>query len=72
MVERFVHPDDFIVDAGANIGLSVFLFSKKLKRGKGRAVALEPNQQPRHFLSANCALNELTCVSILPVGAGEQ
>ena len=72
VVERFVHPDDLIVDVGANIGLSVFLFSKKLKRGEGRVVALEPSQQPRQFLRANCALNELTCVSILPVGAGEK
>ena len=72
VVQRFVHPDDLIIDVGANIGLSVFLFSKQIRNGKGRIVALEPSKEPRQFLKANCALNELSCVSILPMGAGEK
>ncbi|MBM74014.1 MAG: hypothetical protein CMK59_01330 [Proteobacteria bacterium] len=71
VIEEFVRPDDFVIDVGANIGLSVLLFAKQLN-SKGRIVALEPSKTPRQFLKANCSLNEISCVSILPVGAGEE
>ena len=71
VIQKCISKDDLIIDVGANIGLTVLLFAHHIRNGAGRIVALEPSAQPRQFLQANCALNDLSCVTILPVGAGE-
>ena len=71
VIQKCIHKDDLIIDVGANIGLTVLLFAHQLQNGKGQIVALEPSAQPRQFLQANCAINELSCVTVIPLGAGE-
>ena len=70
VVKKYLKPDSFVIDVGANIGLSVCLSAAQLNPNAGRILALEPSALPRRFLKANTLLNHLSFVEILPLGAG--
>ena len=61
---------DVVIDVGANIGTHSVFFSKKVAPG-GQVYALEPQRIIFEFLSANLAMNGLTNVIPLQVGAGD-
>jgi FkbM family methyltransferase len=69
LLTAYLKPGMTIVDAGANIGAHTLFFSR-IAGPLGKVVALEPVRPSFHLLCCNLALNDLTNVRALPVGAG--
>ena len=60
---KVLKPGDFVVDAGANIGLFTVMMAK-LAGVSGRVLAIEPNPTSVAKLKNNIAVNELNNVEI--------
>lgn len=63
MLEDIVQPGMTIFDIGANIGYYV-LMEKKLLRGKGNVIAIEPSPMNTDLLKRNLILNAVTDVPV--------
>lgn len=67
-----IHPNDFVVDVGASIGLYAIAIGKKIS-SNGRVVAFEPNYITFKGLQGNVSLNKLKhCVQVFPYACGEK
>lgn len=68
-LERVLRPGDFVVDAGANIGL-ISMQSAKLVGNSGHVIAIEPNPRIAPILEANLHLNQLRNVTVIQTALG--
>jgi FkbM family methyltransferase len=71
LFERIIRPGMIAVDVGANIGVHTLTLSR-LVGPVGHVIAVEPQRALFQMLCANLALNELSNVRALQVGAGRQ
>jgi len=71
LLGQILHPGDVVVDAGANIGNHTVFYGKKVGPS-GVVFALEPQRIVFEILCANLALNGLSNVIPMQVGAGDQ
>ena len=69
--EVFIKEGDFVVDAGANIGLFSLLASQKVG-SSGKIYAFEPIKDTREILKKNISVNRLNNISVLPFALGEK
>lgn len=66
-----LHPDDCVIDAGANIGVFSLFASQKVGVD-GRVIAFEPIKEARALLEHNVNANNLANVDVAPYALGEQ
>lgn len=71
MLGRFLRRGDTAVDLGANIGAHALFFARQVGPS-GQVIAFEPQRIIFQTLCANLALNSLTHVWALPVGASDR
>lgn len=69
--ERFVRPNDWFIDVGANVGL-VSLTAAKLVGSGGRVLAFEPNVVLVDRLRSSLVRNDIRNVEVIPVALGEE
>lgn len=69
--EVFIKEGDFIIDAGANIGLFSSLASQKVGP-LGKIYAFEPIKATREILKNNISVNKFNNISVLPFALGEK
>lgn len=62
-LEKFVQPDQTVIDIGANIGLYT-LKAASLVGSTGRVIAVEPGEEASRQLRANLALNDFPQVTV--------
>ena len=69
-ISKQLSPGDTFVDIGANFGYYTLMMSHRVST-EGRVVAVEPSGQSFSWLSANCAKNGLTNVSLVRAAVAE-
>lgn len=68
--EVMIKPGDFVIDAGANVGLFSVVASKKAGL-EGRIFSFEPIEEARSFLEYNVGINKCSNVAIQADALGE-
>ena len=69
-INDYLHPGDYVIDAGANIGV-VTLESSLITGPKGKIYSIEPHPKIFNFLKGNIALNQFTNIEIFNVALGD-
>ncbi len=69
VLEKYIKPDDVVIEAGANIGSETLLIARMLKQG--RIYAFEPNPYTFERLKINASINELHNISAFDYALGE-
>ncbi len=70
LMRKLVRSGDIVLDIGANVGLHTTLLAGLV--GPGRVIAFEPVEEMAEKLSANCALNRVTNVTLCPFALGAE
>jgi FkbM family methyltransferase len=70
LMRKVVRPGDVVLDIGANIGLHTVFLAGLV--GNGRVIAFEPVSEMAEKLSANCAFNRATNVTLVSAALGEE
>ncbi len=68
---KLVHPNDVVIEVGANIGAHTVLFAKQAGP-QGLVIAFEPQRTLFHILCANVALNNLFNVHAYLAAVGKE
>ncbi|MDX1439866.1 MAG: FkbM family methyltransferase [Rubricoccaceae bacterium] len=72
VADRFLRPDQVVIDAGAHIGYFTILAAAKVGPN-GRVLAIEPSPLNLSRLKRNLELSEIGgCTTICPVAVGER
>jgi len=71
IMQKFIEPDDVILELGANIGYYVLLESKILS-DKGYIYAVEPFAENVALLKRNIAMNKLTHVDVYDIAMSDK
>ncbi len=68
-IQDYLHQNDTIIDAGANIG-TITLGSSLIVGSKGKVYSIEPHPKTFNFLKGNIALNHFTNIETFNVALG--
>jgi len=70
LLRELVRPGDWVVDAGANIGIYALFFARRVGP-KGRVLSVEPQPRVARLLQTNMALNAAHHVTVWQGALGE-
>lgn len=70
LLRELVRPGDWMIDAGANIGVYALFFARRVTP-KGRVLSIEPQPRIARLLQANLALNAQHHVTAIEGALGE-
>lgn len=64
ILEEYIKPDYYVIEAGANNGSETIIIGNILRKGTGKIYAFEPAPLPYKYLTINIILNDLSGVII--------
>jgi len=70
LLKKVLHSGDEVVDVGANIGM-FSLAARHHIGNEGTIYAFEPNPEVRRRLNRNIEINQISNITVYPVGLGE-